>query len=80
MFTIQYESARNICKHSFYPTENEVVLFPATQFQIIGCLDQGDLHIIQLKETLPPFPLLQPVPVIVPESSKTSIEGKFKKK
>jgi hypothetical protein len=57
MFTIQCESARNICKHSFYPTENEVLLLPATQFQVISCLDQGE-------ETRPPYPLLQPVTVV----------------
>ncbi|CAF5085574.1 unnamed protein product, partial [Rotaria sp. Silwood1] len=38
----------------------------ATQFEVVSCLDQGDLHIIQLKETQPPFPLLRPVPVVVP--------------
>ncbi|CAF5221181.1 unnamed protein product, partial [Rotaria magnacalcarata] len=25
---------------------------------------QGNLHIIQLEETTPPFPLLQPVPIV----------------
>ncbi|CAF5187638.1 unnamed protein product, partial [Rotaria sp. Silwood1] len=38
----------------------------ATQFKVIGCLNQDNLHIIQLEETSPPFPLLQPVPVVVP--------------
>ncbi|CAF5165783.1 unnamed protein product, partial [Rotaria magnacalcarata] len=33
----------------------------ATQFKIVSSLDQGDLHMIQLEETTPPFPLLQPV-------------------
>jgi hypothetical protein len=64
MFHIQYESARNISKHSFHPTENEVLLLPATQFQVISRLDQGDLHIIQLKETRPPHPLLQLMPIV----------------
>ncbi|CAF5200516.1 unnamed protein product, partial [Rotaria magnacalcarata] len=36
----------------------------ATQFKVIGSLDQGNLHIIQLEETTPPFPLLQPVPIV----------------
>ncbi|CAF5120333.1 unnamed protein product, partial [Rotaria magnacalcarata] len=36
----------------------------ATQFKIVSSLDQGDLHMIQLEETTPPFPLLQPVPII----------------
>ncbi|CAF4520862.1 unnamed protein product, partial [Rotaria magnacalcarata] len=36
----------------------------ATQFKVMGCLNQGNLHIIQLEETKPPFPLLQPVPIV----------------
>ncbi|CAF4653655.1 unnamed protein product, partial [Rotaria magnacalcarata] len=36
----------------------------ATQFKVMGSLDQGSLHIIQLEETTPPFPLLQPVPIV----------------
>ncbi|CAF5152792.1 unnamed protein product, partial [Rotaria magnacalcarata] len=40
------------------------LLMAATQFKVMGSLDQGSLHIIQLEETTPPFPLLQPVPII----------------
>ncbi|CAF4391744.1 unnamed protein product, partial [Rotaria magnacalcarata] len=36
----------------------------ATQFKVMGCLNQGNLHIIQLDETTPPFSLLQPVPMV----------------
>ncbi|CAF5195564.1 unnamed protein product, partial [Rotaria magnacalcarata] len=60
MFTLQCKSARDIRKHSFFPTEDEVLLMAATQFKIVSSLDQGDLHMIQLEETTPPFPLLQP--------------------
>ncbi|CAF2261291.1 unnamed protein product, partial [Rotaria magnacalcarata] len=35
-----------------------------TQFKVLGSLDQDNLHIIQLEETTPPFPLLQPVPIV----------------
>ncbi|CAF2103038.1 unnamed protein product [Rotaria magnacalcarata] len=35
-----------------------------TQFKVIGCLNQGNLHIIQLEETTPSFPLLQPVSIV----------------
>ncbi|CAF4617497.1 unnamed protein product, partial [Rotaria sp. Silwood2] len=62
MFTIKYDSIRDIRKHSYYPMEDEMLLPAGTQFKVTGCLDQGDLRIIQLKETQPPFPLLQPVP------------------
>lgn len=57
MFTVTCESARSIKKHSYYPTEDEMLIFAGTQFKVTGCLDQGDLHIIQLRETQPPFPL-----------------------
>ncbi|CAF1659254.1 unnamed protein product, partial [Rotaria magnacalcarata] len=64
MFTLHCKSARDIRKHSFYPVEDEVLLMAATQFKVMGSLGQGNLHIIQLKETTPPFPLLQPVPIV----------------
>ncbi len=76
MFTIQCESAKDICKHSYYPAENEVLLLSATQFIVTACLDQGELHIVQLKETRPPFLLLQPVPVIVPQLNNLSSTSK----
>ncbi|CAF2091940.1 unnamed protein product [Rotaria magnacalcarata] len=64
MFTLQCRSARDISQHSFYPAEDEVLLMAATQFKVKGCLTQGNLYIIQLEEIIPPFPLLQPVPII----------------
>ncbi|CAF5223792.1 unnamed protein product, partial [Rotaria magnacalcarata] len=64
MFTLQCQSARNIRNHSYFPAEDEVLLMAATQFKVIGSLDQGNLHIIQLEETTPPFPLLRPVPIV----------------
>lgn len=71
LFTVRCNSARDISKHSMFETEAEVLLLAATQFQVIDCLDQGGLHIIQLEETIPPAPLLQPVPIIgsLPENS-----------
>ncbi|CAF2589818.1 unnamed protein product [Rotaria sp. Silwood2] len=68
IFTLQCQSTRDIRKHSYYPVEDEVLLMAATQFKVVSCLNQGNLHIIQLEETRPPFPLLQPVPIIVPSS------------
>ncbi|CAF1510141.1 unnamed protein product, partial [Rotaria sp. Silwood1] len=67
MFSIQCQTARDISKHSYYPEEHEALLLAATQFEVTACLKQGDLRIIQLKETCPPHPLLQPVPVCVPQ-------------
>ncbi|CAF3101073.1 unnamed protein product [Rotaria sp. Silwood2] len=62
MFTIQCDSGKDISKHSYFPNEEEVLLMAATQFTVAGCLNQGNnLYTIQLKETKPPHPLLQPI-------------------
>ncbi|CAF3649119.1 unnamed protein product [Rotaria sp. Silwood1] len=66
MFTLQCQSARDIRKHSYYQAEDEVLLMAATQFKVISYLNQDNLHIIQLEEIHPPFPLLQPVPIDIP--------------
>jgi hypothetical protein len=51
-FSIECDSGKNIRSHSYYEKEDEVLLFPAHQFEVIGCLDQGnELEIIQLRET-----------------------------
>ncbi|CAF1644155.1 unnamed protein product [Rotaria magnacalcarata] len=64
MFTLHCKSARDISKHSWNSIEDEVLLMAATQFKVTGSLNQGNLHIIQLEETMPPFSLLQPVPIV----------------
>jgi hypothetical protein len=63
MFTIQCNSARDIRKHSYYPSEDEVLLMAATEFEVKGILDQGHgLRTIQLQEVQSDEPLLIPVP------------------
>ena len=74
-FTIDCHSAKSIQQYSFYPDEEEVLLPPARQFQVMGCLNQGNgLHIIQLKEIQPKFPLINPVQ----QPPNISIETKTK--
>jgi hypothetical protein len=69
LFQIDCETGKDIKKHSFIQKEDEILLLPARQFQVTSCLDSGNgLHIIQLKETQPPFPLLEPV--TLPNSSE----------
>jgi hypothetical protein len=64
MFAIETDSGINIHNYSCFKAENEVLLLPAMQFEVHGCLDQGGgLHLIQLTEIQPPAPLLQPVTV-----------------
>ncbi|CAF2666511.1 unnamed protein product [Rotaria sp. Silwood2] len=70
--------ARDIRQHSYYPVEDEVLLMAVTQFKVVGCLDQGNLHIVQLEESRPPFPLLQPVPIAVPSSVNPTPSSKGK--
>jgi hypothetical protein len=63
LFQIDCHSGKDVKKHSFIPSENEILLLPARQFVVQGCLNSGNgLHIIQLKEVDPPHPLLEPVP------------------
>lgn len=77
IFNIHCDTGREIHKHSFFPEEHEVLLFAATQFQVTGVLDQGDLRIIQLEETFPPRPLLQLVPNESPTASPSETQSEF---
>ncbi|CAF4511591.1 unnamed protein product, partial [Rotaria magnacalcarata] len=70
MFTLHCQTAKDIRKHSYHPSEDELLLMAATQFRVISGLNQGNLHIIQLEETRPPHPLLQPVPIVIPPPIK----------
>ena len=64
LFQIECTTAKDIKKHSFVESEDEILLLPARQFQVTSCLDSGNgLHIVQLKEVQPPYPLLEPVPL-----------------
>jgi hypothetical protein len=73
MFTIECQNGKDIRQHSYFDTENEVLLSAATQFQVVACLNQGNgLHIIQIKEIDPIFRLIQPV--IVPKLPLSTIQ------
>lgn len=73
MFTIDCLQGKDIRPYSYFDNENEVLLLAATQFQVVASLDQGNgLHIVQLKEIEPPYPLLEPVETKSP-SPKTFI-------
>ena len=64
IFNIESDSGRDISQHSMIPTEDEVVLLAARQFRVISALHPAkDLHIIQVREIEPPFPLLEPVSI-----------------
>ena len=62
LFHIECLNGKDIKNHSFLQHEDEILLLPARELEVKGILDSGNgLHIIQLEETEPEFPLLEPV-------------------
>ena len=60
IFNITCNSAKDISRHSFYPEEREVLLYPARQFKVRSSLNAGnELYIIDLEENEPLFPFLK---------------------
>ena len=59
LFTIDSNSGKDLRNHSFFPTEDEILLVAARKFRVISSLDSGNgLFIIQLKEIESDYPLL----------------------
>jgi len=59
IFNIECDSAKEVYQHSFYESENELLMYPARQFQVVSSFNSGNqLKIIHLKEIEPPFPLI----------------------
>ena len=61
MFIINCKSGRDIHKHSYFRSEQEVLLLATTQFEVIDYMTQGDLQIVVLEESQPPQLFFQPV-------------------
>ncbi|CAF1149668.1 unnamed protein product [Rotaria magnacalcarata] len=62
IFTIECKNAKNIRHHSMYPDKDEILLLPASQFEVIRQNHPSeDVHMIQLKETEPLYPLRDPI-------------------
>ena len=76
LFAIESDTGKNIREHSFYPHEDEILLLPGREFEVIDSLDMGNqLTMIQLKEVQPRFPTIASLqmstsPVKVSYSSK----------
>ena len=67
LFQLDCHTCRDIKNHSFIQQEQEILLLPARQFEVKDILNAGNgLHIIQLKETEPPYPLLEPISLLTP--------------
>lgn len=72
IFMIDCDSGKDIQKHSYYPSEDEILLPAATELKVRSVLHQDHgLYLIQLQEIKSPFPLLQPVSVL-PLSTSSS--------
>lgn len=77
MFTIDCESGKDISRHSYFKSEEEILLLAARQFVVKDCLEPAPgLHMIQLTETESPVKLLQLVPD--KSGSQKPISGKKK--
>ncbi len=60
LFNIECNNGKNIRSHSYIDVEDEILLLPATQFEVISKLNpSADLHIIHLKQVDPPYPLIE---------------------
>jgi hypothetical protein len=61
LFSIEVFNARDVNAHSFFKTEDEVLLLPGTYMEVRSQLNPtADLHIIHLRQTMPTTVLLEP--------------------
>lgn len=52
VFTIDCYSGKDISKHSCFQSEKEILLPPASQFDVVGCMELAPgVNMIQLRET-----------------------------
>ncbi len=60
--SIECVNGKDIRRHSYYQKEEEILLLPATYFQVLSCFEMApSLHAIQLKEIKSEFTFLEPV-------------------
>lgn len=61
LFAIECRNGKDIKKQSYFAEEEEILLLPCTHLQVIGHLSSKDnLHVIHLREIVPPHVLLEP--------------------
>jgi hypothetical protein len=77
IFNIECDSAKDMTQHSFYERENEVLMYPARQFQVVSSFNSGNqLRIIHLKEMQPPFPHIYIPPTSSGSADRSKEMGK----
>ena len=90
IFAIECDNGKDIRQHSFYQDEDEILLLPGSEFEVVGLCNMGNnLHMIQLKEAVPKFPNLaavsssagepKPVPKTKPVTPYVKISYQSKK-
>ena len=74
LFTIESDTGKDICQHSFFEKEDEILLLPGREFEIISSAYMGNqLTMIQLKEVQPAFPNLPSLPSSNPPFSTSTV-------
>ena len=54
LFAIECQNGKDICRHSMYPKESEILLMPATHLEVIGQYQSSaDEYMIQMREIVP---------------------------
>ena len=63
LFAIESDTGKNIRQHSFYQHEDEIVLLPGREFEVVSSTDMGNqLTMIELKEVEPRYPTIASLP------------------
>jgi hypothetical protein len=64
LFNVECDNGKMIRSHSYIDVEDEILLLPATQFEVKSKLNPStDLHLIHLKQVDPPFSLIEPTSI-----------------
>ena len=73
IFTIETDTGKDIRQHSFYPEDDEILLLPGREFEVVSSAYTGNqLTMIHLKEVQPQFPNLPPLPSSNPPLSTST--------
>ncbi|CAF3802320.1 unnamed protein product, partial [Rotaria sp. Silwood1] len=73
LLTIECDSGKDIRQHSFYQKEDEILLLPGREFEVVSSMDMGhSLSMIQLKEIVPRFPNIASITSSNPPATSTT--------
>ncbi|CAM4858454.1 unnamed protein product [Rotaria socialis] len=70
LFAIECDTEKEISQHSFYPNEEEILLLPGRELQVVALFDMDhQVTMIQLKETVPQFPNIAAITASSPSAT-----------